>query len=327
MNIGGGATNLLQRFWMRGGALLCWALLLLWTNPGHSVAQATLPVLACRLSASTVAMGGQVELFVEVRDVQNFYGYELSLLYDATRIEFVDADPTREAVNAQMGDFLSLDFLVLNDIYTPGEFLLNLSQIAPTPARSGSGLLARAVLVGRGAGAVSFTFADVFFYDANGEEMQVDIQGCSLQVGEGGAAPASTPTETATATALPTEAPATPTPVTPTATFTAQPTATTQPTAPSIPPARACGDDYSLQRRHSGAGRAPLVACDPQPGRCRRERLAGNSARGRDGRCVRNTVFYAHAARRRASSRTGADPDGDRYPNRPDEPGAGWPAI
>lgn len=194
------AVNVPSFAQIRIGWISLWVVLLLWINTGYSAAQAT-PMVSCRLSSASVGVGGPFELFLEVQNVQNFYGYELSLLYDPSLVELVDADPDREGVNAQLGDFLQPDFLVLNEIYEPGEFLLNLTQVDPTLARSGNGLLAQILVAGRSEDMATFTLADVALYSASGDEIPHQLQNCALQVGNV-APPTVTPTE-ATATPVP----------------------------------------------------------------------------------------------------------------------------
>ena len=161
----------------------CCALVGIWLGTGHSAAQEGVPTLSCRLPSAPITVGGQAEVFLEIQNVQNLYGYELVLRYDSTLIEFVDADPAREGVNTQLSNFLSPDFLVLNDVDPPGELWLNLMQIDPTPARSGSSPLARAIVTGRQDGIVNFSVTDLILYDVAGNEIPYQIQNCALQVG------------------------------------------------------------------------------------------------------------------------------------------------
>ena len=240
LSLGGKVWAGQLRFWQ----LLCWLTLFFWGGGvGHSAAQAGAATVFCRLAAPAVASGGQVELFLEIQNVQNLNGYQLTLHYDPSAVEFVDADPSRDLTNVQVGDFLSADLVELNDIDPPGELWLSISQLV-SPARSGSGLLARATLIGRGAGVVNFTLSDVWLYDVDGAEIEPQTQNCTLQIGD---VPPITATSemtpiAPTATALPpsptpvaptaTALPPSPTPVAPSPTPVA-PTATALPTSPT----------------------------------------------------------------------------------------------
>ncbi|MEZ4866808.1 MAG: cohesin domain-containing protein [Caldilineaceae bacterium] len=222
---------------------IIWMLLALIASQAASAQSAT-PLLSCRLNATTAPVGAQLELVLEIAQVQDFYGYELTLKYDPNLVEILDGDPNRDQVNAQLGDFVSQDFLQLNEINQPGELLLNLMQINPTPARSGQGMLARVFLKTSNLGTVNFALTDVFLYDVNGEEMAHQVQNCTLTVQNGASAvPTATPTptqsptpsESPTATSTPTWT-ATPLPsvdtATPFPTFTITPLPATDTTTP-----------------------------------------------------------------------------------------------
>jgi hypothetical protein len=205
-----------------------------WPGSGHSAAQAGVLTLSCHLPSASVPVAGQTELFLEIQNVQNLYGYELVLRYDPTLIEFVDAEPLREGVNTQLSNFLSPDFVVLNDIDPPGELWLNLTQIDPTAARSGSSPLARAIVTGLQDGIANFTITDLILYDVAGNEIPYQVQNCALQVG-----PPPSPTESPTLPpGTPTLAPPTTTPTQAPPTVAAVDTSisTVVPTATPAPP-------------------------------------------------------------------------------------------
>ena len=214
-------------FWLA----FCLAILVLpWR--GTAAARSGMPTVVCRISAPSIAAGAQADFYLEIRNVQNLYGVELTLGYDPNLIEFLDADLDRELINMTLGDFLSPDVLMLDDISEPGTFLFNLTQIDPTPARSGDGILAHGVLVGREIGTVDFTLADVTLYNVNFDKIEHQIQNCSVEVTQGAppgaveAQPSTTPTLTPMV-----EASISPTPTT-TATATTSPTSAGQPQPP-----------------------------------------------------------------------------------------------
>jgi hypothetical protein len=161
--------------------------------------------LRCRVDKTTVAVDANATLFIEVVDVADLYGYELTLKFNGSRIHFVDADPGKSGINLQVGDFLSPDFVVLNEANNgTGQATLALTQLSPSVAVSGTGELARATLVGVAPGLVSFSFADVVLSDPAGVAIPATLQGCSIEVTGGNATATPTPTGTGT--------PATPTP-------------------------------------------------------------------------------------------------------------------
>lgn len=198
--------------------------------------------LTCRITPSPLALNGEAALILEIADIQNLYGYELVMTYDAIRVQYQDADAAKEGVNLQVvNTFISPDFVVLNKAEN-GKIDLALTQLAPNIPRSGGGELARATIVGTGAGFANFTFGEFVFSDNNGNAIPVTKQDCLVEIGEAGE-----PTPTFTATTAPTTTPVntnlptqTPVPVpqqpqAPTAT--PQPaTATPIPTQPQVTP-------------------------------------------------------------------------------------------
>ena len=191
-----------MRWFQRALLFLCLLLLLL---PSATAAQST-ATLGCRLEAATVAVGADTTLIIEVADVDNLYGYQLKLNYDAARVQIQDGDSERSGVNLALGSFLKPDFIVWNEAdNAAGNVALALTQINPSPASNGSGELARAVVRGVAAGAVSFTFAEVILSDAQGVALTQTVEGCTLVVGAGSQAIA-TPTAEGTVAPSPTTA-------------------------------------------------------------------------------------------------------------------------
>jgi hypothetical protein len=199
-------------------------------------AQDAQTLLGCRIEQTPLALNGQATLIVEITNVQNLYGYELNMTYDGSRVRIQDADAEKSETNLQLGAFISPDFVVFNRADN-GVINLALTQLAPNGPRSGSGELARATLVGIGAGFANFAFGEVTLSDANGQVIPVTTQDCLVEVGAAGE-----PTPTATATPLPTATPTevavftdtpTPAPQSPTATFTPLPAAPTDTPVPA----------------------------------------------------------------------------------------------
>lgn len=199
--------------WLRSivamGAILLLASIFVFSQHVSAQQSAT---LRCRVDKTTVAVDNNATIFIEVIDVADLYGYELTLKFNGSRLHFVDADSGKTGVNLQVGDFLSPDFVVLNEVNNgTGQANLALTQLSPSQAVNGTGEMARATLVGVAAGMVSFSFADVVLSDPAGVAIPATLQGCSIEVTGGNATATPTPTPTVTGT------PVTPTPtVTPT---------------------------------------------------------------------------------------------------------------
>lgn len=202
-------------------------LILSFAASGRQASAQQSTILRCRVDKSTVTVDDEVTLLIEAVDVTDFYGYELTLKYNGSRILFQDADSAKTGINLQIGAFLSPDFVVLNEANnSTGRVNLALTQLSPSPAVSGTGELARATLTGVSAGLVSFAFTDVVFSDPAGVAIPVVLQNCSVDVVAGEQTPTATATATATATPTATSTPS----ITPTAT----PTVTGTPPTPTV---------------------------------------------------------------------------------------------
>lgn len=221
-------------------------------------------VLRCRVEPANIGINEEATLYIEVANIQNLYGYQLYMNYDAQRLAIQDMDPEQIGVNLQLGDFVVPDFLLKN-IATESTGLIEivLTQVVPSPPVSGGGILATAQVTGRAEGVARLSFslespADTLLSDNNGIALTIaSADPCDLSIGAG-AQPTPTPTLTPTpqpipATATPTATPTfTPTPVNvdgtgqhqdtaPTATPTAIPTWT--PTHTPLPPDQGAGQD------------------------------------------------------------------------------------
>lgn len=113
--------------------------------PASAHAQQSTPRLSCRFQPASVPSGQQAVLLIELADVQNIYGYELKMTYEAGRVQALDGDAGKDGVNLQLGTFLSPDFVLFNTAEN-GSIHLALTQLAPATGKSGSGELARIAL-------------------------------------------------------------------------------------------------------------------------------------------------------------------------------------
>lgn len=188
-------TTLLQRQHLHGKVSLLWEKHIGWTLFSLSIllsltliftpaarAQGT-TVLRCRLDPEAVLPGETTRLVIEVVDVRNLYGYQLKLNYSAEITEAMDEDPGREGVNLTLGDFLSPDFIVLNQAdNVHGVISLALVQINPTPPKSGSGELASIHFKTKTSGRADFVFNEVILSNSTAKAIPHNLEGCALQV-------------------------------------------------------------------------------------------------------------------------------------------------
>lgn len=212
---------------------------ILLSMPMFAAAQQTNTRISCRFEPPLIQASQTATLIIEVSDVLNLYGYELKMTYDPARIQFNDADTSKEAINLQLGAFISPDFILFNKADS-GTVHLALTQLAPVESKSGSGELVRSTLQGTGEGFANFAFGDFTLSDHNGRAIDATVQDCLLEIGvAGGPTPTQTvtpvPSATPTGTTMP-AATATHTPVPPAFTNTPWPTPTDVPSSPTLSP-------------------------------------------------------------------------------------------
>ena len=198
---------------------------------------ATAVVVRMAPSLAQVAVGETVDVAVEVVDVEELYGFDVTVTFDPQVVEVVDADPNTPEIQVWPGDFLDPGFAFINTADNEaGSVHFVMNQLNPSEAKSGTGSLIVIRLRGKSAGTSSaltpvnpmLSRRDGILIPATGVAGQVDV----LSAGDATHTPTQTQTPTATPSATITATPthtATQT-ATPTETLTATPTETLTPT-------------------------------------------------------------------------------------------------
>ncbi len=215
-----------------------------------------------------IGPGGVTEVAIRIENVTGLYGVEVHLTFDPNYLEIQDADPDKEGVQIQAGDFPHPDFVVQNQAdNTQGTIDYTITQMAPRGAVDGSGVLAKITFKTKGEGISRLAFTGAKLANPDGQQIPAEMLDGEVAVAVGALSVQPTPTvaagpPTATpvviATPLPTQEPtatppAIPTEVPPTAT--AKPPATpsptpvqVEPTATPLPPAAMGGCYYTVRR-------------------------------------------------------------------------------
>jgi len=141
------------------------------------------PLLSCRLQHSQVLAGEKTVLFVEVQEIADLYGYQFELYFAKEMVSLLEGDIERSGINFKLGDFLSPDFVVMNDVNgDSGRASLALTQMDPSKPRSGSGILARIELQALEPGKSLFAFNNVILATSSAEKIAHSLRGCALQI-------------------------------------------------------------------------------------------------------------------------------------------------
>jgi LysM repeat protein len=176
-------------------------------------------------------VGQMTTVTLRVENVQDLYGYQVTINFDPALLEVIDADPGKPGVQVGLGTFISPDYVPQNTAdNNAGTIECVVSQVAPSTSANGSGALLTISFRGKSAGLSSIQLNPLILASAQGTEIPANIHNATISVGSTG--PTATPTPTTPA--------ATPTP-TPTGTVIA-PTPT-----PTTTPPTGCPSTYVVQ--------------------------------------------------------------------------------
>ncbi len=164
---------------------------------------------------ATLDVGKTIELLVQVENVNQLSGAELSLVFDPTILEVVDANPTMPETQIAPGDFLQPGDDTINAVQN-GLIEYGVKQKRSGAPVSGSGVLAKITFKGKAAGTSNIAFIDVLLTDHNdypirGTPVNGKLTVIGASVTEAPASQEDLPTYTPTAVA-PTATPSPPTP-------------------------------------------------------------------------------------------------------------------
>ncbi|MGC8877743.1 MAG: LysM peptidoglycan-binding domain-containing protein [Anaerolineae bacterium] len=159
-----------------------------------------------------VNVGQTATVEIRIENASGLYAADVELRFNPAALQVQDADPGRDGVQIQPGNFPSPDFVALNSAdNAAGVIRYALTQLPPKSPVNGSGLLATVVFRGQAAGTVDLTFSIVNLANAQGQQLPASSQGGNIIVGGGGPPPATptplpvilTPTLPVTLTPLP----------------------------------------------------------------------------------------------------------------------------
>ncbi|MHB0878655.1 MAG: cohesin domain-containing protein [Anaerolineae bacterium] len=247
-----------MRYALRLGATL--ALLAAAMAPAATVAAESGATIGFAPTVVEVGQGATSAVAVRIQDVTGLYGVDLKLRFDPATVEVADADPSRDGVQLQLGDFLEPGLVVSYEADNQaGTARLVLTQVNPAVPKSGSGTLCTLVLRGMAAGSTAgLQVEGAELSTQTGDPIAVSTTAGEVRVVAAAQAPA-TPTLAPTVQAvldLPTQAADEPAPTTP-ATGATQPVEPT--TTPTLAPVATAADAATA----ATATAAPVDALAP----------------------------------------------------------------
>ncbi len=216
--------------------MLCFLLGLAWAIPVHMVAAQTAGNTTVGVFKTyEVAPGAALTLPVEVKGAQELYGIDLLLEFNPALLQVVDADENNPGVQVALGTFLDPGLLLFNEVdNTAGTISFAMSQVNPSEAKNGNGVLLVVTFNGLKAGVSDLKVTKLEMSTREGLAIVGTPADSQVTVKEGAATQAAVniPTQEASGviivpTLAPTEVPT----ATPQPTATALPTKAPQPTA------------------------------------------------------------------------------------------------
>ena len=208
------------------GILLALVLIMLLALLPLSPALAEATIVLVDPPSQSVDVGQTVTVDIKVDTVTNLYGVDLRMTFDAAKLEAQDANPTMTGVQIAQGNFLDpgQGFMAENSVNnTTGEVRYVFALMAPAPAASGTGVLARITFLAKAEGTAVVAFTAITLSDNQAQPIATTPMDGSITV---------LPLTGPTATPTPTPAPG----VTPTAT-----------PVPTVTPPAGVGFPYVVQ--------------------------------------------------------------------------------
>lgn len=213
-------------------------------------------------SPAQVTVGDVAAVQLRLENVDNLYGIEVHLTFDASVVQVEDDDPSREGVQTTVGEIPHPEFIVQNIVDNFGGRLdYAVVQLRPRPPASGSGIVMTIHLRGVSEGSSLIHFTGAKLASPDGVEIPATLQDGSIVVGS--APVADTPTPPGP---TPTQ-PVTP-PPSPTAVPTQPPSPTSTPSAvtgcPTLYVVRSGDTVFAIARRF-GISQSALVTANNLP--------------------------------------------------------------
>jgi len=164
---------------IRTSFLLICIFFLLITSAGMAQAGTRVGVFEDR----EIRPGAIVEVPVEIRDVTDLYAFDIEMSFDPEYLDFDDADPNKDGIQAGIGTFLDPGMTLINRIYyEDGLIHVVLSQINPSEAKSGSGILLVLYLTGLKTGQTTLELTKVELSTRYGEAIPVSGVDAEIEI-------------------------------------------------------------------------------------------------------------------------------------------------
>jgi hypothetical protein len=134
-------------------------------------------------------VGEDASMEVMIRDVSNLFGFQMMIEFDPALLAVQDADTSSEEVQIELGDFVSPDWILKNEVDVEnGVIQLAVCSRAPSRPAGGDGVLATVTWQGLAAGTSDIALSDVLLSTPRGESIPVQTEAAQVTVGRRGQA-------------------------------------------------------------------------------------------------------------------------------------------
>lgn len=152
-------------------------------SPAALARSPTAAILTLDPLAATVAVGDKATVDIVVRGVTDLYGIQLTLNFDPSKVEVLDADPATTGVQITRGTCPQPDFWVRNGAdNVTGVVSYTVAALNPSPPCNGDGVVASIEFRGLDEGDSALHFSHWILADPDGEPIDSSAQDGTLSV-------------------------------------------------------------------------------------------------------------------------------------------------
>ena len=129
-----------------------------------------------RVEQQDLTEGETVDVLLSLVSVEDLYGLEAHLAFDATRLAVIDSDDTEDGVQVLHGDLLSVDYVVRNQIDSDAGLIdYAVSQMPPSAGVGGQGEVVRIPFKAIAAGDAAVEVVDLVLANSQGGQIPVTL--------------------------------------------------------------------------------------------------------------------------------------------------------
>lgn len=134
-----------------------------------------------RVEKQELAEGETVDVLLSLVSVEDLYGLEAHLVFDATRLAVIDSDDTEDGVQVVHGDLLSVDYVVRNQADAEAGLIdYAVSQMPPSAGVDGQGEVVRIPFKAIAAGDAAVEVVDLVLANSQGGQIPVTLDASAL---------------------------------------------------------------------------------------------------------------------------------------------------